>query len=315
MTRPNTQAELPLDVFGFPTDKVLELGQALDHMHTATGGMFGSSGGMVTGAVELFPLVERFRDGEPVDIHELSSHEEAIRNISPLLAAEESVLRLLSVIPRMETLGRIVFGAARQRHVEPDLAAILGQSSAIIPRIEPYVELLAGFENPRAAFVGDIRMINRGVLSVAAQRRSDFGAKEVAVAVHEVASDVIEEPEDSGVFPLVSGLLAVRQHHSRQLRLPPQTVIAMAAPEILTALAAPLTEVEQVPDIIEQVRSHPVAVAHVAHLFRGNEFKALRTAAPVLLTSFRDLLPDTGQEISSSFEKAKEFLEEIGRIP
>lgn len=313
-TNPSS-AELPPEVFGFATDRVLAFGGALDDMREATGGAFGSSGGVVAGAMELFPLVARAQTGEAVTIEDMQAHETAVRQVDSFLGSRaNNLLKLLTAIPPVELLSRIVF--RRPATEDPasgalSPAAILAGAAAVLPRVEPYVELLAGFEDPRAAFVDEIGRLHADVLTAAGDRREQFGAKEVGAAVREVAGDLVERPETADELPLLGGLLAIRQRHGRRLKLPPELVTAVVAPEILTILDAPLPADSQNPDAIEAVRRRPVAATHLAERMKGRELQALRSAAPVLLPGFRDLLPQTGSEVTGRFELVKGFLTSV----
>jgi hypothetical protein len=303
---------MPSEVFGFPTAAALELGTALDDMRRATGGVFGASGSLVTGALELFPLVARIQAEETVTADELQEHEAAVQEVSPFLGTGgHTILKLLNAIPPVELLGRIVFrrdSGDAQAPPRLDPAVILAGASEFIPRAEPYVELLAGFPDPRAAFVEEIGRLNEDVLTAAAARRPEFGAKEAGAAIREVTGDLVEVPGTVDGLPMLSGLLTIRQRRGRPLKLPPETVTAVTAPEILTLLDAPLPEAGRHPEIIEAVRRRPVAAARVAELMRGRELQALRAAAPRLLPGLRDLLPEEGAELRARFEEIRSFL-------
>ena len=225
------------------------------------------------------------------------------------IMGEASMLReMTGLLPVVEQVQAGTAGDSLQ-----GLAAVRTQTASFIPRIAPYAELLAEFDNPRETFVHEIGRVRDDVLSVAAEWREEFGAADVADGTTKVINHLIEDPEDEvRRLPLLSAVISARKRRPKPLKFPPAVIIGVVAPEILTMLDAPLPEDKQKPDVIESVRSRPVTplVTIPANLFKGRELQALRAAVPVLLPSVRDLLPTAGAEVTERFEAVKEFLEE-----
>lgn len=188
------------------------------------------------------------------------------------------------------------------------MPGIREETGDFVPRIEPYVEVLQDFKNPRRTFVTEIERVSEAVLAAAAGRKSDFGTGEVAHGITGVLGELMADPEAAAAeLPMLSGIIMARKRRPKPLKFPPAFIVGTVAPEILTMLHAPLPRTRQKPDVIRSIGRSPLAI--VAALTHGRELQALRRAAPHLLPSVRDLLPTKGAEVTGRFEAVREFLE------
>lgn len=297
----------PEEIFGFSTDAALKLGWALEGVSPVSRRL-SADGHVLQGVIELFPLMEKVQAGENVTPQDVRPYRSAIKRVVHPIETADEILKTLSIIPPF-ALGRVALNKFLEREFVKKVPVATAKAREYIPRAEPYVELMARFDNPRNEFIDEIRAINADVLSAVTARGPEPSAREAAQGIRQVLfGELLQNPGAvAASLPMLSGALMIRNQRARPVRVLSEPLISALAPAILTMLAAPLPKEERRPDIVASI-TRASAGDHLPHPLRHDQIHAFAEAAPVLLPSMRDLIPTDGREITERFEQVKEFL-------
>lgn len=302
---PGSNTPLPgPEIFGFPTETALELSRALENVRPISH-RISVDGQVLQGLIGIFPLLERTHAGEKIPLGEVRAHEDSIKQI-----VHPFVDKHIPDNPIARSLGR--FGKFAIDHLVElgfDQATAFAMSVAreYVPRAEPYVKLISGFDNPRQQFLEEIEAANLAILSAVESEGEQPGARTVARAIRKTLFEGIlsgsDETRES--FPIFSGSLAIRNTRARQMRFSERRIAALA-PGILMMLDAPLPPDERRNRFIQSAKDNPIDSS--SSPVSQQEIEAFSRSAPVILLAARDLIPQTGDEVIARFEEIKEFL-------
>lgn len=334
---------LPSTVAGIPTSHLLRLTYTAQHLlDSFNGGRGPLLGAQVTGALEMLPFVEHAlqsetlgaldeprpssvsarreqRQAHRVAVEEFRSETDSEERrglrrgakaaVSPLWLADKFVLGLSIFgvgIPLRQGLNATVekVAARKVREMKPTIEAKVAVAERLVDRI-------AAFPNPREAFRTDIDNLYRDVQAQARARLSAGDVPSLAQGVARVLRETISGlAKHDGVEARLPILQAMMQGYTeltnREVRLPSDTVLAIAAPELMRILETFLKQDHTFStDVQNDIREHGSLLlsvgSSVAPLFAGRQLDALHDDGPVLLQSVSEILPEDGQQFAADF--------------
>lgn len=308
----NSQPEVPKEVLGLRTKPVLELNDALRHLGMATGNysLLRVSTGSLRSGFRVFPLVQRVQSGQEVNPEDVRPYLGAIKDLAGggLKTADRTAF-VMSGLGIGIPLRRKLNSKIEQEFVFR-VPKALQKAGPVLPRAEPYVELIENFENPREEFVLELNIVAQAIRQASRQRASSHGRNEVSATDagyairQQLGRILLNEDEVRQALPMVSEL--VSRHLPAGGVLPEEKVLAIAAPEIMDILDAALPQDQQDPHFIASLEHNPHPLRSIATIIQGSKLYSLKSSHK-LLSSIRDLLPSRGSEAREIFERIKDF--------
>ncbi len=313
--------EIPTEVLGIPTKPLRELGKALgaiafiDSSKTpypfVTYGYHASYS--TDKALTLFPLIERIQAGEDIRPEDVRPYRKPIKRLVSKLNTADRFAALSGAvglgIPIRRAINRRVEEEFPQR-----VGPLLEKAGSYLPQVEPYVDFIGQFENPRQQFVSEVSIVTGGIRHQALQRAQRRGnsnivtAEDAAEAIRRTIDSILADRQGAKEeLPMFSHFLI--EHLPEDVALPPSDILGVVAPEIIGALEAALPKDKRDGRFLDSILSHPHPKRWLAERFKARQIEYVREVASLLFPSVRDLLPANGQEVRDTFEKLKNFLE------
>ncbi|OVE79115.1 hypothetical protein BVY00_01240 [bacterium G20] len=310
--------EIPEQVFGVSTSSILDLEKSIGYLSIAANRSLLSY--KVTERIEpglrLFPLIERVQQGEELTPEELKPYIPAIKKLvgGKLLAANRvaSALYVTGLgIPLKHAIDRRI-----EDRFASHIPAALEQAGAYLPEVEPYVDFLAEFDNPRAEFVHEIDIIANAIRETSRKQATERGHHEVTssdagYAIRRELGRLIIDGKSHDDLPILSEL--VLKKLGKDNELPEEKVFGVIAPEIMAILDDPLPKDQKDRDFITSLIRNPHPLRGAAQFFKSTRLRFLSQSSP-LLSAVRDLLPTQGNEVATAFQKIKDFIN-ISKAP
>jgi hypothetical protein len=302
----------PEEVLGIPTVPLIEFSKnANDLLYVAPyfngKTTFRSVDQRGKHVLALFPLIERLQAGEEIAPEDVRPYLKSIKKAVPKLG---KVDKLAAVSGLRKALNHKIERDFIER-VPEVLSQARKQSAAYLPQMEPEVSYLAGFENPREEFVSEIALVASAIRETARSRagrlhHSEVTANDAGYAIRQELGRLMLNKDDSqATLPLLTHFALEKAPKST--KLPDERTISVAAPEIMAILEAPLPKNQRDSQFRASIRRNPHSMRGMAMRWKSFEMGQLKDGTHVL-SSLRDLLPTTGQEVRNRFERIKDFL-------
>ncbi len=311
--------DVPAEVIGVPTRPLLDLGNALGSLVMMRGvgsnyqthrAGYHAKYSMEPG-LSLFPLIARVQAGEQIKPEEVRPYRKSIKQLSTTLSNVDKLAAASAAIgigiPARRAINRRIENEFPER-VKP----LLEQAKQNLPKTEPYVEFLSQFERPRHQFLNEVATLAYSVRYYAREQAKRYDdnsvtAEDAAMGIQITIESITGHPEWSQEhIPMLKNLVIDRV--PARTPMPSAEMLAIAAPEIIKALEVTLPEEQRDPMFLRSVKNHPHSRRGLAETFKGEQLRQIDRIANLLLPSIRNLLPETGQEIKDTYDKAKSFL-------
>ncbi len=310
--------EMPIEVLGIPTRPLTELGQALGTMAFIDRSImrypyttYGYHAHYSTEhALSLWPLIERVQAGEELKPEDVRPYRKPIKKLVSKLNTVDKLAALSAGvgvgIPARRAINRRIEQEFPER-VKP----MLDKAKDYLPQAEPYVEFLSQFENPRQQFVNEVSILASNIRRYAREQSQQYDdpevtAEDAALGMQITIESITQHPDWSEEhLPMFSNLVIKRVPPNTPM--PPVEILAIAAPEIIKALDSALPNELRDPGFLRSVQNHPHSKRGLAETFKHRQLYQVNEVANLLFPSIRDLLPESGQEVKDTYEKAKVF--------
>jgi hypothetical protein len=283
------QDNSPEQIFGFPSEKLLEAADAARSVGPISR-RIGQDSRILGGLIGLFPLLEKLHDEEDISSGDINSHRSDIEDVvHPLVDEFMPSSRLLKPLG---AFGKITLDLIVEREFEHIVPFAMKKARDYVPRAAPYVDVMAGFDNPRQQFTDEINAINKMVIADmddrSAGKISPLGA---ARSLRDILLRGLlgnpDEMEDE--LPAFSRLIAIRNSRAGSTSRVDLSEIAALSPGILQMLGSLAPESEQRQDILDRLKENPVSAD--THSIDLEEIDSFEQAAPLILPIVRDLIP------------------------
>jgi hypothetical protein len=301
------QDSSPEQIFGFPTEKLLEAADAATSLGPISR-RIGQDGRIVGGLIGLFPLLEKLQDDEEISSGDINAHRSDIEDVvHPLVDEFMPSSRLLRPLG---AFGKITLDLIVEKEFQHIVPFAMKKARGYVPRATPYVDVMAGFDNPRQQFTDEINAINRMVIADIDDKTAGKPISPLAAA--RSLRDILlrgllgnpHEMEDE--LPAFSRLIAIRNSRAGSPGRVDLSEIAALSPGILQMLSSLDPEAERRQDILDGLKANPAPAD--THPIDREEIESFEQAAPLIVPIVRDLIPKTGAEIQEKFEEVKAFL-------
>jgi hypothetical protein len=178
-----------------------------------------------------------------------------------------------------------------------------------VPRAEPYMAVMSGFENPRQQFTDEVNALNSMVIEDIEGRSvgepTPFTAGRSLRGV--LLSDLLRDPDAAASdLPILSNLRARRNSRADVGKEVELSELAALAPGVMMMLGSLAPQDGRRPDIIKALKENPLP--EDAHSIDREDLDRFERSAPMILPITRALIPQTGAEIQEKFEQVKAFL-------
>ncbi len=303
--------EISERVFGVPTRPILDLEKSIGYLGLAANRSLVSYRirDRIEPGLRVFPLVERIQQGEDISPDDVGPYVPTIKKLvgGKLLAANRVASALY-----VAGLG-VPLKHAIDRRVEDQFAAkipaALEQAGAYLPEVEPYVDFLSGFDNPKAEFVREIDIIASAIREASRRQATNNGHREVTSSdagyvIRQELERLMIDGESRDDLPMLTEFAVKKM--GDDIKLPDVKIFGVIAPEIMEILDSPLSKDQRDSGFINSLRRNPHPLRGMAQFFKKSRLEWLAEGIQVL-SAIRDLLPTTGDELEKILQRANDF--------
>ena len=266
-------------------------------------------------AIALYPLLQRAARGEKLTARDIRPYRSAIKDLHEGAKWADLGLGCLSFFPPawIATVPtRITLHRKIERGFIEAIPEILEHVKDYAVKAYPYVEYIAGFENPRQQFQEEVKYLVDTVIDNANTLRGaqkNLNESELAgKAIHQTLEKIINEDEEiSANLSLIRGL--VFPLLPDDVSIPNSKMLGVVSPEIVGALERVLPEEDRTGyrNRLEK-QLHPLRESFLVSMFAGGKIMTLNKQLPMLFLSLREILPTNGLRFRNEFlEQARIF--------
>ncbi|HEX5456425.1 MAG TPA: hypothetical protein VFW77_03610 [Candidatus Saccharimonadales bacterium] len=299
--------DTPEQIFGFPTEKLAEIATAARSMNPISE-RIGQDGRILGGLIGLFPLLEMLHENREISPQAIEAHRSDIEDIVHPLVDE--FIPSSRLFKPLGAIGKVTLDTVVEKEFPHIVPLAMRKAEGYIPRATPYIDVLAGFYNPRQQFADEVNAINRMVIADMDSRAAGKPISPLSAGRslrNILLRGLLGKPDDmTDELPALSRLMAIRNSRAGIPGSAGLSEIAALASGILQMLGSLTPESERRQDILDALKENPVP--EDTHSFDGAEIDSFEQTAPLVLPMVRDLIPKTGAAVRTKFEEVKAFL-------